>query len=120
MLGIYHALGNVLERVGGGWVFPFCTQVVQKADGIDADTSVAGAQCQDQLQRHNAFLKRSADASSSVVSFRPKKRHRISVTKCLRILDNQALWVVVGVRVGVEVGCVFVGVGVVVGMEVEM
>ena len=67
-------------------------QVVQKADGIDADTSVAGAQCQDQLKRHNAFLKRSAD-SSSQTSFRPKKRYRVSVTKCLRILDNQALGV---------------------------
>ena len=68
-------------------------QVVQKADGIDADTSVAGAQCQDQLRRHNAFLKRSSDTSASQLSFRPRKRYRVSVTKCMRILDNQALGV---------------------------
>ena len=85
VLGISHAL--VVED---------CQQVVQKADGIDADISVAGAQCQDQLKRHNAFLKRSSDTSASTLSWRPKKRHRVSVTKCLRVLDNQALGVGVG------------------------
>ena len=110
VLGISHAL--VVED---------CQQVVQKADGIDADISVAGAQCQDQLKRHNAFLKRSSDTSASTLSWRPKKRHRVSVTKCMRVLDNHALGVGVG---GGGCGCggrsrgwVWVGVGV--GSECE-
>jgi hypothetical protein len=51
----------------------------------DDQTSKA-AKVQDTMDRHRNFLKRSDTGKQS---WRPKKRHRGSVVKVLKMLDNQ-------------------------------
>ena len=67
-------------------------QVASGYDTVGVDLAVGGQHTVDQQTRHENFLKRKSEGSDS---FRPKKRHRASVTKCMRILDNQVVVIIV-------------------------
>ena len=62
---------------------------MQKVDDIDIDATPAGQFAEDVHARHTNFLKKRGRSDGQAISFRPKKRHRASVVKALRLLDNQ-------------------------------
>ena len=63
--------------------------MVQKTDDVDFDLSKGGEHAKDVQVRHTAFLKKRCNPDAASVTFRPKKKHRHSVVKALRLWDNQ-------------------------------
>lgn len=79
--------GDVYTKAGGSHpsvhLPPVFTQVVSYADPASGSPNVG--QVQDMTHRHEQFLKRAAASTS----FRPRKRHRVSSLKVIKMLDNQ-------------------------------
>lgn len=63
--------------------------MVQKTDDVDFDLSKGGEHARDVQVGHTAFLKKRCNPDAASVTFRPKKKHRHSVVKALRLWDNQ-------------------------------